>query len=88
MQDVVQQMPIGSIFGKDDATAAAEESAEPSQQEEEPCPICLSVIHTTSRQLPRVLCGTCRNAFHACCLYRWLSSRQGAGRCPICQTAI
>ena len=55
---------------------------------EEPCPICLSVEHVKSRQRPRVACGTCHNAFHACCLYRWLGTQPAAGRCPLCQTPM
>ena len=59
---------------------------------EEPCPICLAVVHTPSRQLPRVQCATCRNGFHANCIYRWLehgrTRGEESGRCPMCRGSL
>ena len=55
---------------------------------EEPCPICLGVIHHGQGQLPRVRCGTCVGRFHAACIYRWLEGKEGVWKCPLCQTEL
>lgn len=51
----------------------------------EPCLICYSVIHPSTRALPELRCITCSVQFHAACLYRWF--RQcGKSQCPHCQS--
>ena len=58
--------------------------------DEEPCPICLTTVHASTHQLPRVKCATCQNGFHACCIYRWLSRRDTpeGGLCPMCRAVL
>lgn len=51
----------------------------------EECPICYSVVHATSKALPKVACKTCRSKFHAECLYQWFKSSHKSN-CPMCQT--
>ena len=68
---------------------------------EDPCPICLSVIHAKSFQRPRLRCATCRHGMHATCIYRWLqqhAAQRGGfadeagsepeAKCPLCQSAL
>jgi hypothetical protein len=64
---------------------------------EEPCPICLSVVHAKSFQRPRLRCATCRHGMHATCIFRWLQQRaaqrgwaeQAADvKCPLCQSTL
>lgn len=50
------------------------------------CAICYSVI-SADRQLPTKRCGTCRNAFHGSCLFRWFKS-SGSSSCPLCRNAF
>lgn len=50
----------------------------------EPCPICYSVLHAKSFTLPKLICRTCKNAFHARCLQTWFKS-SGKSKCVICQ---
>ena len=66
-----------------DAEAADDESGE--------CSICFSVRHLDTGQLPRLKCATCKNSFHAACLFKWFHARNrderaGGNRCPLCQT--
>ena len=86
------------------ATAALRELLDPwlatpaGEPEEEgaaaDCPICYSVVALPSRQLPCVTCGTCRNRFHAWCIFRWFSSQSAAVEglegetlpCPLCRS--
>ena len=87
------------------ATAALRELLDPwlatpaGEPEEEgaaaDCPICYSVVALPSRQLPCVTCGTCRNRFHAWCIFRWISSQSAAVEglegetllpCPLCRS--
>ncbi|GMG98174.1 hypothetical protein Nepgr_000014 [Nepenthes gracilis] len=51
----------------------------------EECPICYSVIHTTSHCLPRLACKTCKHKFHSACLYKWFSTAHKS-TCPLCQS--
>ena len=50
------------------------------------CAICYSVV-SAERQLPSKKCGTCRNAFHGGCLYRWFKSSNSSS-CPLCRNAF
>lgn len=50
----------------------------------EACPICYSVVHTTSGRLPRKECKRCKQRFHAACLLHWFSS-SGRSDCPLCR---
>ncbi|OZJ04481.1 hypothetical protein BZG36_02675 [Bifiguratus adelaidae] len=40
----------------------------------EDCTICYSVISIQDRSLPTKQCKTCKNKYHACCLYKQLSN--------------
>jgi hypothetical protein len=50
----------------------------------EPCPICYSVVHTTSGRLPRKDCRRCKQRFHSACLLHWFNS-SGRSDCPLCR---
>ncbi|KAK9461550.1 uncharacterized protein V1516DRAFT_663261 [Lipomyces oligophaga] len=47
------------------------------------CAICYSILHQ-DRSLPNKRCQTCRNKFHAGCLFRWFQSAN-ASTCPLCR---
>ncbi|GMH42468.1 hypothetical protein BSKO_10387 [Bryopsis sp. KO-2023] len=51
----------------------------------EPCLICYSVIHPSSRELPKLRCGTCHVQLHGACLYRWFR-QSSKSQCPHCQS--
>ncbi|GAA98200.1 uncharacterized protein L969DRAFT_46272 [Mixia osmundae IAM 14324] len=51
----------------------------------EPCAICYSIISVTDRTLPTKSCKTCKNTFHAACLYKWFQSSTGSS-CPLCRS--
>lgn len=51
----------------------------------EECPICYSVIHSSTHSLPKMPCRTCNHKFHAACLYKWFSSSNAAS-CPLCRS--
>ena len=51
----------------------------------EECPICYMIVHQATRALPRLECKTCKNKFHAACLYKWFNSSQKSN-CPLCQS--
>lgn len=50
------------------------------------CAICYSIVNA-DRQLPTKKCGTCKNAFHGTCLFRWFKS-SGGSSCPLCRNAF
>ncbi len=51
----------------------------------EECPICYSVLHAVNQSLPRMSCRTCKNKFHANCLYKWFNTGATAS-CPLCRS--
>ncbi|XP_078036315.1 E3 ubiquitin-protein ligase listerin isoform X2 [Augochlora pura] len=53
----------------------------------EECCICFSIFHSSSYQIPKVSCHTCRKKFHTACLYKWFSTSQKA-TCPICRNVF
>ena len=72
---------------------ASSSAAEDEDASEEPCPICLMVVHNKSRQRPRLRCATCRHGMHATCIFRWLDQRaESSGdrqsKCPLCQSTL
>lgn len=50
------------------------------------CAICYSVIGSDMKT-PDKKCATCKNCFHAACLYRWFRSSNSSG-CPLCRNAF
>jgi hypothetical protein len=52
----------------------------------EECAICYSILHE-DRSLPTKTCSTCKNKFHADCLYRWFKSA-GNSTCPLCRSTF
>ncbi|GBB95243.1 hypothetical protein RclHR1_00250041 [Rhizophagus clarus] len=50
----------------------------------EDCPICYSVVSLDDRSLPTKKCSTCKNKFHASCLYKWFRSSNSTS-CPLCR---
>ncbi|KAI9491003.1 hypothetical protein BDB00DRAFT_940644 [Zychaea mexicana] len=53
----------------------------------EDCTICYSIISAQDRSIPRKQCRTCKNKFHASCLYKWFRSSNSAS-CPLCRTVF
>ncbi|KAL1917410.1 uncharacterized protein VTP21DRAFT_3803 [Calcarisporiella thermophila] len=51
----------------------------------EDCTICYSIINVQDRSLPGKQCRTCKNRFHASCLYKWFRSSNSSS-CPLCRT--
>lgn len=47
------------------------------------CAICYSILHQ-DRSLPSKRCQTCKNKFHAGCLFKWFQSAN-ASTCPLCR---
>ena len=47
------------------------------------CAICYSIVGP-DRKVPDKRCGTCRNAFHGACLFKWFKS-SGSRSCPLCR---
>ncbi|KAL7422810.1 hypothetical protein Q5752_002106 [Cryptotrichosporon argae] len=48
------------------------------------CAICYSIISLTDRTLPTKPCRTCKNRFHASCLFKWFNSSHSSS-CPLCR---
>ncbi|KAI0747035.1 hypothetical protein C8Q80DRAFT_1178930 [Daedaleopsis nitida] len=51
------------------------------------CPICYSVVNATDGSLPKKPCKTCKNRFHAACLYKWFNTSHSSS-CPLCRSEI
>ncbi|KAH9835414.1 uncharacterized protein C8Q71DRAFT_765758 [Rhodofomes roseus] len=51
------------------------------------CAICYSIISAMDGSLPRKPCRTCKNRFHAGCLYKWFNSSHSSS-CPLCRSEI
>ncbi|BEI93821.1 uncharacterized protein CcaverHIS019_0602800 [Cutaneotrichosporon cavernicola] len=49
------------------------------------CAICYSIISLTDRTLPTKPCRTCKNRFHASCLFKWFNSSHTSS-CPMCRS--
>ena len=49
------------------------------------CAICYSVFQPTDQTLPSHPCHTCKNKFHAACLYKWFNT-SGQSTCPLCRS--
>ncbi|RUP46970.1 hypothetical protein BC936DRAFT_146314 [Jimgerdemannia flammicorona] len=53
----------------------------------EDCTICYSIISIQDRSLPNKQCQTCKNRFHASCLYKWFRTSNQSS-CPLCRTTF
>jgi len=51
------------------------------------CPICYSILHLVDRSLPSKSCKTCKNRFHAACLYKWFNTSHSSS-CPLCRSDV
>ncbi|KAG0649365.1 RING-type E3 ubiquitin transferase listerin [Hyphodiscus hymeniophilus] len=47
------------------------------------CAICYSII-SSDRKMPDKRCQTCKNLFHASCLFKWFAS-SNQSTCPLCR---
>ncbi|ODQ67826.1 hypothetical protein NADFUDRAFT_80975 [Nadsonia fulvescens var. elongata DSM 6958] len=52
----------------------------------EDCAICYSILHQ-DHTLPSKTCSTCKNKFHASCLYKWFKS-SNSSTCPLCRQSF
>ncbi|KAG8528214.1 uncharacterized protein KY384_007131 [Bacidia gigantensis] len=50
------------------------------------CSICYSVVGS-DKTLPKKECPTCKNRFHAGCLFRWFKSSNSSS-CPLCRNTF
>ncbi|KAJ3017763.1 UNVERIFIED_CONTAM: hypothetical protein HDU68_011490 [Siphonaria sp. JEL0065] len=53
----------------------------------EECAICYSVVGVIDRTLPNKSCRTCKNKFHASCLFKWIRT-SGNTQCPMCRSEL
>ncbi|KAI9348131.1 hypothetical protein BDR26DRAFT_24263 [Obelidium mucronatum] len=53
----------------------------------EECAICYSVVGVIDRSLPSRTCRTCKNKFHAACLFKWIRT-SGNTQCPMCRSEL
>ncbi|KAF9556293.1 hypothetical protein CPC08DRAFT_820566 [Agrocybe pediades] len=51
------------------------------------CAICYSIISVMDGTLPKKPCKTCKNRFHAGCLYKWFNTSHSSS-CPLCRSDI
>ncbi|KAH7882407.1 hypothetical protein F5I97DRAFT_1939442 [Phlebopus sp. FC_14] len=51
------------------------------------CAICYSIISAMDASLPQKPCKTCKNRFHASCLYKWFKTSHSSS-CPLCRSDI
>ncbi|KAA1476143.1 hypothetical protein DENSPDRAFT_874439 [Dentipellis sp. KUC8613] len=51
------------------------------------CAICYSIISVVDGDLPRKPCKTCKNRFHASCLFKWFNTSHSSS-CPLCRSDI
>ncbi|KAJ3861751.1 hypothetical protein EV359DRAFT_46545 [Lentinula novae-zelandiae] len=51
------------------------------------CAICYSLISVMDGSLPKKPCNTCKNRFHAACLFKWFNSSHSSS-CPLCRSDI
>ncbi|EJD05481.1 uncharacterized protein FOMMEDRAFT_103536 [Fomitiporia mediterranea MF3/22] len=49
------------------------------------CAICYSIISVTELSLPKKRCKTCKNRFHAGCLFKWFNTSHTSS-CPLCRS--
>lgn len=50
----------------------------------EECPICYYVIESSTRQLPKLVCKTCKYKFHSVCIHKWFE-KSNKSECPMCK---
>ncbi|KRX05258.1 hypothetical protein PPERSA_00559 [Pseudocohnilembus persalinus] len=51
----------------------------------EECPICYYVIHSSTGELPKLSCKTCKYKFHSTCIHKWFNSSNKSD-CPMCKS--
>lgn len=51
------------------------------------CAICFSILSVQDKSLPSKKCATCKNLFHASCLFKWFKS-SSQSRCPLCRNSF
>ncbi|KIJ37270.1 hypothetical protein M422DRAFT_33818 [Sphaerobolus stellatus SS14] len=51
------------------------------------CAICYSILHVVDQKLPTKPCKTCKNRFHAGCLFKWFNTSHSSS-CPLCRSDI
>ncbi|SNX81944.1 related to RKR1 - RING domain E3 ubiquitin ligase [Melanopsichium pennsylvanicum] len=83
----VQQLITGQNGLIFDALNLFKRNAEVQFQGLDECAICYSIISPMDRSLPTKPCKTCKNKFHAGCLFKWIST-SGASTCPLCRSIL
>ncbi|EPQ26430.1 uncharacterized protein PFL1_06078 [Pseudozyma flocculosa PF-1] len=83
----VQQLITGQNGLIFDALSLFKRNAEVQFEGLEECAICYSIISPMDRSLPTKPCKTCKNKFHAGCLFKWIST-SGSSTCPLCRSIL
>ncbi|KAN0061932.1 hypothetical protein ACQY0O_005927 [Thecaphora frezii] len=83
----VQQLITGQNGLVFDALSLFKRNAEVQFEGLEECAICYSIISPMDRSLPTKPCKTCKNKFHAGCLFKWIST-SGSSTCPLCRSIL
>ena len=51
----------------------------------EECPICYYIVHSSTKELPKLPCKTCKHKFHCSCIHRWFNT-SNKSECPVCKS--
>jgi len=51
----------------------------------EECAICYYVVHSSTKDLPKLACKTCKHKFHSVCIHKWFDS-SNKSECPLCKS--
>lgn len=69
-----------------DCLMAWRKNVEAALKNQTECAICYSMV-AADRTLPKQQCKTCKNRFHASCLFRWFKS-SASSSCPLCRNSF
>jgi len=69
-----------------DCLTAWRKNVEAALKNQTECAICYSMV-AADRTLPKQQCKTCKNRFHASCLFRWFKS-SASSSCPLCRNSF
>ena len=86
-QRTISTMLIAQNGSISDALLLFKENVDKVFEGVEECPICYAVVEPTTRQIPKLECGTCNNKFHTACIRKWFDSSQ-KDTCPLCQQPL
>ena len=50
----------------------------------EECAICYDIVNN-QKQLPKMVCKTCKKKFHSACIRKWFQT-SNKSECPLCKS--